>query len=160
MTRLLIPMSIICSTRGLLLKGIGAICLLSLEDHCKLPIFYTHYTTLPHNLIKEKLTELIEQTFNRKGSLYLVCNEKHTFFTSEQPKRYNLWSCQRIFGTLNHLLDNMFIGFGWKLYRQIVGILMVTNCATLVADLFLFCYERYFMDVLFVKIDPRHLNIQ
>ena len=33
----------------------------------------TLYTTLPHNLIKGKLTELIEQTFNRKGSLYLAC---------------------------------------------------------------------------------------
>ena len=32
--------------------------------------FSTLYTTLPHKLIKEKLTELIEQTFNREGSLY------------------------------------------------------------------------------------------
>ena len=30
-------------------------------------------------------------------------------------------------------------------YRQIVGILIGTNCAPLVADLFLFCYERDFM---------------
>ena len=37
--------------------------------------FSTLYTTLPHNLIKEKLTELIEQTFNREGSLYLASNE-------------------------------------------------------------------------------------
>ena len=29
--------------------------------------FSTLYTTLPHNLAKEKLTELIEQTFNREG---------------------------------------------------------------------------------------------
>ena len=35
--------------------------------------------------------------------------------------------------------------FGSKLYRQIVGIPMGTNCAPLVADLFLFCYERDFM---------------
>ena len=48
--------------------------------------FATLYTTLPHNLIKEKLTELIEQTFNREGSLYLACNNKNAFFTSEQPK--------------------------------------------------------------------------
>ena len=32
-----------------------------------------------------------------------------------------------------------------KLYRQIVGIPMGTNCAPVVADLFLFCYERDFM---------------
>ena len=49
--------------------------------------FSTLYTTLPHNLIKEKLTELNEQTFNREGSLYLACNDKNAFFTSEQPKR-------------------------------------------------------------------------
>ena len=47
--------------------------------------FSTLYTALPHNLIKEKLTELIEQTFNREGSLYLACNDKNAFFTSEQP---------------------------------------------------------------------------
>ena len=41
--------------------------------------FSTLYTTLPHNLIKVKLTELIEQTFNREGSLYLACNDKMPF---------------------------------------------------------------------------------
>ena len=42
--------------------------------------FFSLYTTLPHNLIKEKLTELIERIFNREGSLYLACTEKNVFF--------------------------------------------------------------------------------
>ena len=42
---------------------------------------------------------------------------------------------------LTFLLDNIYIRFGSKLYRQIVGIPKGTNCAHLVADLFLFCYE-------------------
>ena len=46
---------------------------------------------------------------------------------------------------LTFLLDNIFIQFGTKLYRQVVGIPMGPNCAPLVADLFLFCYERDFM---------------
>ena len=47
---------------------------------------------------------------------------------------------------LHYLLDNISIRFGSKLYRQTVGIPMGTNnCASLVADLFLFCYERNFM---------------
>ena len=46
---------------------------------------------------------------------------------------------------LHYLLDNIFIRFGSKLYRQIVGIPMGTNSAPLVADLFLFFYERDFM---------------
>ena len=43
------------------------------------------------------------------------------------------------------LLDNIFIQFGTKLYKQVLGIPMGTNCAPLVADLYLFCYERDFM---------------
>ena len=43
---------------------------------------------------------------------------------------------------LIYLLDNRYIRFGTKLYRQIVGIPMGTNCTPLVADLFLLCYER------------------
>ena len=42
-------------------------------------------------------------------------------------------------------MDNIYIRFGTKFYRQIVGIPMGTNCAPLIADLFLFCYERDFM---------------
>ena len=42
-------------------------------------------------------------------------------------------------------LDNIYIRFGSKLNRQIVGIPMGTNCAPLVADLILFCYEKDFM---------------
>ena len=41
--------------------------------------------------------------------------------------------------------------FGTKLYRQTIGIPMGTNCAPLVADLFLFCYERDFMKSLSLK---------
>ena len=46
---------------------------------------------------------------------------------------------------LYYLLDNIYIRFGSKLYRQIVGIPMGTKCAPLFADFFLFCYERDFM---------------
>ena len=44
--------------------------------------FFTLYTTLPHNLIKEKLINLIEWTFKREGLSYLACNERQAFFTS------------------------------------------------------------------------------
>ena len=46
---------------------------------------------------------------------------------------------------LSFLLDNIYIRFGSKLYRKIVGIRIGTNCAPLVADLFLFWYEKDFM---------------
>ena len=109
--------------------------------------FSTLYTTVPHNLIKDKLLNLIERTFYKKEcKLYLACNDKKAFFTSADYFRgYHLWSCQNKCDTLSFLLGNIYIRFGTKLYRQIVGIPMGTDCAPLVADLFLFCYERDFM---------------
>ena len=93
---------------------------------------------------------MIEGTFFKKeGKLYLACNDKKAFFTSvDHYKGYHLWSSQNICDALWFLLDNIYIRFGTKLYIQIVGIPMGTNCAPLVIDLFLFCYERDFMTYL------------
>ena len=50
-----------------------------------------------------------------------------------------------MYEALTFLLDNIYIRFGSKLYRQIIGIPMGTNCVPLLTDLFLFCYEIDFM---------------
>ena len=88
---------------------------------------------------------MIENIFRREEVLYLACNEECAFFAFKEHKRCDLWSCQKVTSALIYLLDNIFIRFGSKLYRQNVGIPMGTNCAPFVADLFLFCYERDFM---------------
>ena len=68
-------------------------------------------------------------------------------------------------GTLTFLLDNIYIRFGSKLYRQIVGIPMGTYFAPLVADLFLFCYlddllnsDNNFFDSMVNQIYPSELQ--
>ena len=50
-----------------------------------------------------------------EGTVYLVCNDKKAFFIS----------CKNVCDALSYLLDNVYIRFGQKLYRQIVGIPMV-----------------------------------
>ena len=117
--------------------------------------FSTLYTALPHNLIKEKLINLIEWTFKRECSSYIACNERQALFTSGDTNRYKRWSYQNVCEASIYLLDNIHIRFGTKLYRQIVGIPMGTNCAPLVADLFLFCYERDFTEQLYVLSHDR-----
>ena len=37
----------------------------------------TFYTTLPLDLIKDTLIDLIERSFQREGSPYLACNDKN-----------------------------------------------------------------------------------
>ena len=60
--------------------------------------FSTLNTTLPYNLIKEKLLDLIERTYYKKeGRLFIACNDKKAFFTSADHYRgYYLWSCQNV----------------------------------------------------------------
>ena len=71
--------------------------------------FSTLYTTLPHNLIKNKLIDFIERTFQREGSPYLACNDRNAVFTSEKPIKYHAWSCQNVCDALTFLSDNIFI---------------------------------------------------
>ena len=40
---------------------------------------------------------------------------------------------------------NIYVQFDGMVYQQIVGIPIGTNCDPLIADLFLYCYERDFM---------------
>ena len=56
-----------------------------------------------------------------------------------------MWTCPDVCNSLTFLLDNIFVRYGDTVYRQVIGIPMGTNCAPLVADLFLYCYERDFM---------------
>ena len=109
-----------------------------------LHMIFLHYT-LRYLIIKDELIDLINRTFIRENTQYLACNEGCAFFTSDVYKNYNLWSCQKVCDALVYLLDNIFIGSGTKLYRQTIGIPMGTNCASLVAELVLFGYERDFM---------------
>ena len=49
---------------------------------------------------------------------------------------------------LEFLVDNIFVVFAGKVFQQIIGIPMGTNCAPLLADLFLYSYEAEFIQSL------------
>ena len=87
---------------------------------------------------------LTERLFGRIPKIWLAT--KHVLFSLLMYTIINLWSCQKVCDAFVYILDNIFIRFGTKLYRQTIGIPMGTNiCAPLVADLYLSCYERDFM---------------
>ena len=49
---------------------------------------------------------------------------------------------------LEFLVDNIFVVFGGKVVQQIVGIPIGTNCAPILADIFLYSYEAEFIQSL------------
>jgi hypothetical protein len=53
---------------------------------------------------------------------------------------------------LEFLIDNIFVSFGGHVFQQTVGIPMGTNCAPLLAYLFLYSYEAEFPIELEIKV--------
>ena len=49
---------------------------------------------------------------------------------------------------LEFLVDNIFVVFAGKVFQQIIGIPMGTNCAPLLADIYLYSYEAEFIQYL------------
>jgi len=56
-----------------------------------------------------------------------------------------------IVNIINFLIDHKCIQFGGQIFQQIVGTSMWTNCAPLLADLFLHSYEPSLSKNFFVK---------
>ena len=57
---------------------------------------------------------------------------------------------------INFLIDNIFVECGGEVFQQVIGIPMGTNCAPLLADIFLYSYEAEFIQTL-IRSGKRHL---
>ena len=109
-----------------------------------LSTFLLLYTSLPHDLIKAKVLSLVNWCFNRESKSYLCTSLKAGFFSNKKYDSYRCWSCAELCEAFTFLMENIYVQFDGMVYQQIVGIPMGTNCAPLIADLFLYCYERDF----------------
>ena len=107
--------------------------------------FSTLYTSLPHDLIKAKVLSLVNWCFNRESQSYLCTSLKAGFFSNKKYDSYRCWSCAELCEAFTFLMENIYVQFDGMVYQQILEIPMGTNCAPLIADLFLHCYERDFM---------------
>ena len=67
------------------------------------------------------------------------------FFSNKKYDSYACWTCTEFCEAFTFLMENIYVQFDSMVYQQIVGIPMGTNCVPLIADLFLYCYERDFM---------------
>ena len=70
------------------------------------------------------------------------------YFVKEYSGSKNKYSEDDIIKMLEFLVDNIFVVFAGKVFQQIVGILMGTNGAPLLANTFLYSYEAEFIQSL------------
>jgi len=94
--------------------------------------FSTLYTSLPLHLVKNKLIGLIEKTFARGKTTFIVVSRNKAFFSYSKFNNCLYWSCEDVCDILCFLLDNCLIKFGKDIYKQVTGIPMGANYAPLI----------------------------
>ena len=95
--------------------------------------FSTLYTTIPHQKLKSRLATIIRNSFLHKNGnrryKYLVLGREGPYFVKENSDAKNKYTEEDIIKMLEFLVDNIFVVFAGKVFPQIVGIPMGTNCA-------------------------------
>ena len=114
--------------------------------------FSTLYTTIPHQKLKSRLVTIIRNSFIHKNGnrryKFLVLGLDGPYFVKEHSDSKDKYTEDDIINMLKFLVDNIFVVSGSKVFQQIVGILMGTNSAPLLADIFLYSYEADFIQSL------------
>ena len=122
--------------------------------------FATLYTSIPHDLLKSRMNNIINNAFKHKNGAtrytHINVGRNKSYFTSDPLNGDNKYTVSDICKMIEFLVDNICVRFGGQLFQQMVGIRMETNCAPLVADLFLYSYENELLDKL-IKEGKRKL---
>ena len=66
----------------------------------------------------------------------------------EYSNAKNKYTENDIISMINFLIDSIYVELGGEIFQQTIGIPMGTNCAPLLADLFLYSYEAEFIQQL------------
>ena len=110
--------------------------------------FSTLYTTIPHQKLKSRLAAIIRNSIVHKNGnrryKFLVLGREWPYFVKEHSDSKNKYTEDDIVNMLEFLVDNIIVVFGGKVFQQIVGIPMGTNCAPLLANIFLYSYDAEF----------------
>ena len=83
-----------------------------------------------------------------ESKTYLSTSDKAGFFSNKKYDSYKCWTFAELCEAFTFLMENIYVQFEGMAYQRIVGIPMGTNCAPLIADswdLFLFCYEEFYI---------------
>ena len=102
-----------------------------------------------HTSLTEALTSLIKEAYKVRDNIFLVADTKDTAFWTDVPSRaaskHNITE-ETLPNFVEYLIDNVYVSVGNGVYRQCAGIPMGTDCAPLLANLFLFYYEYRYMN--------------
>jgi hypothetical protein len=88
---------------------------------------------------------VIKKAFESSGKSFISVYKNDARWTDNPSENTLHLNCE-VTNLLRWLVDNIYITFGDKCFRQVIGIPMGTDCAPFLANLFLFYYEYKWID--------------
>jgi hypothetical protein len=105
------------------------------------------YTNLKHEDISVAMSEAVNIGFANNDRHIKITSFKAFWATSKENNR--CISKEELLKMLSTLINNAYFSVGNKTFRQKIGVPMGTDCAPLIANLFLFSFEfKYVMNLL------------
>ena len=107
---------------------------------------------IPHIKLKQKLSVFVIKVFDcvKRGSkaanFISISDKSRTAYYSKSKSKSNISiSCEELIKLINIVIDNSYIYYHNVVYRQVIGIPMGTNCAPILANIFLHVYEYEYL---------------
>ena len=109
--------------------------------------FSTLYSSIPHNLLKSRINNLVHNTFGKKDgsvrSTHIKVTRSKGYLTHDiNGGRDYMYTADNICKMIEFLIDNIFVQFGGCLLGQVSEIPIETKSAALFSYLFLYLYEN------------------
>lgn len=103
--------------------------------------FKTLYTNIPHRDLFQRVSTLIDEMFELKKSLFVNVRDNFRVSWGNKCSGKYSFTCSDVKDMLEYLLDNIYVKFRGKIFKQNIGVPMGCDCAPFLANLYLFSYE-------------------
>ena len=122
-------------------------------------LLYT-YTSIPHTQLKANLLKFINRVFGFKEKPFIIPNiyTKRAYFSQGRSSNKTSFSKDELIECVNYLIDNSFVIYQGKIYKQVIGIPMGTNAGPQIANTYLHVYEYEYIKKLIEMVMRSHLR--
>ena len=110
--------------------------------------FKTLYTKIPHAGLKENVEIFVRRVFGHKKKHFIIVTGRNAYFSNKRSKKHLSFNMAEFLKLVDFVIDNSYVVYQNKVYRQIIGIPMGTNCAPDLANIYLHVFEYDYIHTL------------
>ena len=111
--------------------------------------FSNLYTSIPHTKLIDCISKFVNKVFKSKNDqTFITVNKSTAYFAKSRTKSSSAisYSAKELIQHISFIINNSFVVYKGKVFRQIIGIPMGTNCAPHLANIFLHIFECEFIE--------------